>query len=376
MNWRINLKTHQHKIPSFEEIMFPLLQYSKHGKICSMTNAEKFLADEFQLSQEERNKLKPSGRESIFLNRLRWARLYLKKANLIFDPKKDHFQITDTGKKFLKNNPKTLNSKILMSFPEFKRWKNKINEAKRLTEGKRKVKKLSKKIGVVILIDALGTKGIWKKNDSSQVLKKWTQFNKNIQDSVLSLLGENNEVSFASFSDTIIITAVSKNIEQTICDISDHLSVHVIESMLIDMPIRGCFSIGEFHKEEQLIIGQAIDEAAGYYTLPQWIGISASPSAHILIEKMFRKDPKKTEELFQKFDIPLKKSIEQNAWALNWVDISDQFVFEYSKIPSDKKFENMRELIYEKLENTSDIDISLKWRNTMKFYEMVNEKIL
>jgi len=209
MKWRKSLKKKSHEIPTFEEIMLPLLRHGEDGEISSINDAEKHLVSHFQLSQEARNQLKPSGREPTFLNRLRWARLYLKKANLIFDPKKDHFQITENGKDFLKKKPKILNSKVLMSFPEFKRWKDKIRSAQKLTENKKKVKRLTKKYGAVILIDALGTKGIWKRNDSANVLKTWTQFNKNIQDTVISSLGKTNEVSFASFSDTIIITATS-----------------------------------------------------------------------------------------------------------------------------------------------------------------------
>lgn len=362
-------------IPDFEEVMLPLLEYAKNRGICAINDVEEFLAKKFNLSKEERHQLKPSGRETTFLNRILWTRLYLKKAGLIFDPKKAHYQITSQGKTFLEKKPKKIDTEILMTFSEFKRWKNKIKISIKRTRKRKKIKKFPKTFGVIILIDALGTKGIWKGQDSGEILKKWTRFNKNIQDSVISGLGSNNDVSFASFSDTIVITASSANIERTLRDVSDFLSDHIIESMIIGMPIRGCFSVGEFYKDKQLIIGPAIDEAAAYYTLPQWIGISASPSANIIIEKMYKKDPNSTGFLFQKCDIPLKKSIEQNAWALNWVDISDQYVNDNSKVISGKKYDDTLDIIFENLENYSDVGISMKWRNTLKFYELVNERM-
>jgi hypothetical protein len=367
------LKT-KDNIPDFEEIMLPLLEYGKKGNVCSIIDLEKHLAKKFNLSMKERRREKPSGREPTFLNRILWSRLYLKKAGLIFDPEKAHFQITDNGIALLKKNPKKLNTKLLMEISEFKRWKDKIKAAQKRARKKKIVKKYHKSYGLIVLIDALGTKGIWKRNESEDILKKWTQFIKNIRDSVVTGLSNLSQVSFASFSDTIVITVDSDNIEDTLRKTSELLSSHIIESMLIDMPIRGCMSVGEFYRGEQLIIGPAIDEAAEYYTLPQWIGISASPSAHLLIERMYKRDPIGTSSFFQKFTIPLNKSVEQNAWAMNWVDIADQFVKDNSEIISGKKYDQIPDAIYENLEKYSDVGVSLKWRNTLKFYEDVNEK--
>ena len=80
--------------------MLPLLQYVKDGKERSMDDVEKSLVAKFKLTEEEANQLKPSSTtETLFQNRMRWARLYLKRAGLLVDPQRGYTQITTEGLK-------------------------------------------------------------------------------------------------------------------------------------------------------------------------------------------------------------------------------------------------------------------------------------
>jgi len=69
-------------IPDFQTIMLPLLKHLGDGQ--ERSNQETFddLADEFNLSEEERKELLSSGRQPVFTNRIAWAKVYLKKALL------------------------------------------------------------------------------------------------------------------------------------------------------------------------------------------------------------------------------------------------------------------------------------------------------
>lgn len=97
-------------IPDFQAIMLPLLQYASDGK--------EYLADVFNLSNEERKELLPSGQQTVFDNRVGWARTHLKKAVLLEYPKRGFFQITERGKDLLIQNPTKINIKFLNQFPE------------------------------------------------------------------------------------------------------------------------------------------------------------------------------------------------------------------------------------------------------------------
>lgn len=123
-------------LPDFESIMFPLLQFAKDGNEHSVEDAEKYLAKFFDLSEKERKKPKLSGSEPLFLNRLRWARLFLKKAGLVVDPKISYYQITEKGKQVLEEKVDKLNVKYLLKYNEFKKWHNK----KRIKKIERKPK--------------------------------------------------------------------------------------------------------------------------------------------------------------------------------------------------------------------------------------------
>ena len=107
-------------IPDFESIMLPLLQCVKDGQVWSMTSVEKSLVPKFGLSEEEANQLKPSSTtETLFQNRMRWARFYLKKANLLEDPMRGYTQITNEGKNVLQQNPPKIDIDFLKQFPSF-----------------------------------------------------------------------------------------------------------------------------------------------------------------------------------------------------------------------------------------------------------------
>jgi restriction system protein len=110
-------------IPDFQAIMLPLLQYASDGKEHSLRDAITFLADVFNLSDDERKELLSSGQQAVFDNRVCWARTYLKKAGLFISPKRGFFQITDRGKEILSQNPSEINLKFLNQFPEFIEFK-------------------------------------------------------------------------------------------------------------------------------------------------------------------------------------------------------------------------------------------------------------
>jgi restriction system protein len=73
---------------------------------------------DFGLSADDVSELLPSGRQSVFNNRIGWCRTYLKKAGLIESPSRAHFAITNAGKKIY-DTVDVITNDTLRSFPSF-----------------------------------------------------------------------------------------------------------------------------------------------------------------------------------------------------------------------------------------------------------------
>ncbi|RZF27585.1 restriction endonuclease [Paraburkholderia sp. UYCP14C] len=106
-------------IPDYQTLMLPVLRIAADGKEHRFRDVVEELATAFQVTDEERNALLPSGTASLFDNRVGWARTYLKQAGTIESQKRGYFKITERGKKLLAENPSQLDNATLKQYPEF-----------------------------------------------------------------------------------------------------------------------------------------------------------------------------------------------------------------------------------------------------------------
>lgn len=111
-------------IPDFQTLMLPLLKAVKDGKEHRIGDVTERLADEFQLTQEERQLLLPSGTQRSFANRVAWTKSYLVQAGLLETTRRAHFKITDRGLSTLAENPQRIDIQFLLRFPEFVSFRN------------------------------------------------------------------------------------------------------------------------------------------------------------------------------------------------------------------------------------------------------------
>ncbi len=110
-------------IPDYETLMLPLLRLAEQGEIKNTDTYEK-LADEFHLSNEEREQLLPSGRQTVVANRVGWARTYLTKAGLLERSRRGQYRITERGKTAIEQNPSRIDNRYLKQFPEFQEFQS------------------------------------------------------------------------------------------------------------------------------------------------------------------------------------------------------------------------------------------------------------
>lgn len=110
-------------IPVFQEIMLPLLKLLGDKQEYSLRQVIDLLTDQFKLSNQEQQELVASGQQTVFDNRVGWARTYMKKAGLIESTRRGFFRITDRGLEVLKQNPVKIDLKFLEQFEEYRQFR-------------------------------------------------------------------------------------------------------------------------------------------------------------------------------------------------------------------------------------------------------------
>jgi restriction system protein len=109
-------------IPDYQTIMLPFLKLLANKEEHSKHEVVEVLADHFNLTDQERQEMLPSGQQELFDNRVGWSRTYLKKAGLIESTKRGFFRISSRGSAVLQENPETVDKKDLERFAEFKEF--------------------------------------------------------------------------------------------------------------------------------------------------------------------------------------------------------------------------------------------------------------
>lgn len=118
-------------IPDYQSLMLPALKLAGSGEELRFRDMVETLAQELQLTAEERSELLPSGSAFLFDNRVGWARTYLKQAGLLESPKRGVLRITDRGKAVLASLPTRIDVKFLDQFAEFREFRTRRPEGSR-----------------------------------------------------------------------------------------------------------------------------------------------------------------------------------------------------------------------------------------------------
>ncbi|MGI0057558.1 MAG: restriction endonuclease [Nitrosarchaeum sp.] len=173
-------------IPDFESIMYPLLSCVDDGKEHSMVEIEGRLVKQFNLTQEEERQLKPSSTtETLFQNRMRWARFYLKKAGLLIDPRRGYTKITSEGLNVLKQDIRKIDIEFLSKYPQFIEFYSK--------------KKTDQSVNVV-------TAETTSKTPEDMVIEGYETYRGSIEKEILEKIGKNSP----SFFESLVLELIQK----------------------------------------------------------------------------------------------------------------------------------------------------------------------
>jgi hypothetical protein len=260
--------------------------------------------------------------------------------------------------------------------------------------------------GAVVILDALGTKGIWNRSEAGIIIGKWQSvtedfktslddlnvlikhLNSEIQMNWVKVVNPDNpvigECIIKLFSDTIIITLEGDSEYICLYFLANFLRGPFCRAILREIYFRGVISYGKYFQTESFILGPAIDEAAEWHSFANWIGISAAPSANFILSYMFEEALEKKalgdnslfeimgeEKFYVRYNIPLKNG-EYNGWALNWPTVMETWKKKDDKAAKD--LNSKISLLKSFAGRSVDINSISKYKNTIDFFEYVLNK--
>jgi len=109
-------------IPDTTTIQLPVLKLLEDKNPHKVRDVVEFIANHFDVTEEEREQLTPVGKRSTFDTRVLWAVSQLRNAGLLENIERGVFKITERGLDVLKRNPKKIDNKILSQFQEFRKF--------------------------------------------------------------------------------------------------------------------------------------------------------------------------------------------------------------------------------------------------------------
>jgi hypothetical protein len=172
--------------------------------------------------------------------------------------------------------------------------------------------------GIVVLLDALGTKGIVAHQSPSELIRKWNDFLDQ-----LTLFVEDVQVrlksstsSLLSFSDSIYITIPTDDLWEAVLALG-RLQIPFFEALRAGIFLRGVVSCGYFYQSQTKVFGPAIDEAAAWYEQADWFGVAATPTLGRRLD-VLHEDHADLTSHFVLHRLPLKERSGPPHWCLNW----------------------------------------------------------
>lgn len=115
-------------IPDFQTLMRPVLAYLADAETRRSRDVKDAMADQFDLSDDERAQMLPSGRQRTMDNRVGWALTYLRQAGLVDQPSRGRVVINAAGRDALTTYPDRIGMKELEAYPTYLAFRDRTRE--------------------------------------------------------------------------------------------------------------------------------------------------------------------------------------------------------------------------------------------------------
>jgi len=223
--------------------------------------------------------------------------------------------------------------------------------------------------GVVAFFDALGIKGVWARSDPQKIIRAWDIVLETFYDASTAVFKRHPEFEgsfkIAAFSDTVIVTLKGEKLDCMLPVIAQIIAPPFVVALAHSIFFRGIISSGKFLHTENLIIGPAIDEAAEWYTQPNWIGVSVAPSSMFLLKRIVDQGLDLS-TYFTEYKVPLSSGKHLKTFALNWPGMVP------SRYLDEKKKATGKTILLQAFSNQPIPPVAIeKYINALDFYDTV-----
>ncbi len=114
-------------IPDYQSLMRPVLECARNEPR-KISDVVEDISHRLELTEEERQQMLPSGKQTTITNRVHWARSYLKQAGLVRNIRRGWYELTDRGRSILNDSSISLSAKYLEKFDEFQDFRSRGKE--------------------------------------------------------------------------------------------------------------------------------------------------------------------------------------------------------------------------------------------------------
>ena len=111
-------------VPDFESMMLPALQALSDRAETPLADVRSRIAVTESLTAEDLREILPSGRQSVFTNRVSWAIIYMTRAGLVERVRRGVYRLIDDGEKLLRHKPVRIDMSVLSEYAAFREWRS------------------------------------------------------------------------------------------------------------------------------------------------------------------------------------------------------------------------------------------------------------
>ena len=110
-------------VPDFQSLMLPTLKALADGSEAPVKDIDARVRDSENLTSKEVEEMQPSGRQTVFVSRIRWALTYMGRAGLLERTRRGVYRLMPEGSSLLSESPSRIDLKLLQQYPPYAEWK-------------------------------------------------------------------------------------------------------------------------------------------------------------------------------------------------------------------------------------------------------------
>lgn len=110
-------------VPDFQTVMRPLLVALAERSPRSAGELRDAVADALSVDEQDRAVLLPSGKQTVFANRIGWALSHMGKAELVDRPARGQYALAERGRAVLSEHLERVDMSVLSRFPEYQAFR-------------------------------------------------------------------------------------------------------------------------------------------------------------------------------------------------------------------------------------------------------------